>query len=458
MADGATSPGGPFFQTDDDTVRRIVSHDWASTALGPIEGWPQSLKSVVGLMAHSPVPMATLWGKDGYLIYNHAYGALIGPRHPDRLGRKVREVWPEAADLNDHAIRVGLAGGTLTFRDQELTLYRDLEPEQVWMNLDFSPVLDDTGSPAGVIVIVVETTERVLAERRLMAERDRMRHMFQQAPSFIAILDGPEHVYALTNGAYTRLIGARDLIGRRVADAVPEAAQQGFLQLLDNAFRTGKPFVGEGFKLSLPDAGGRIEDHFIDFVYQPVCDRVGVVTGIFVAGSDVTERVLAEHAFRESEERFRRLNDALIFANGTLEEQVARRTAELRQKEARLRAIFESSFSFQGLLALDGTMLDTNATSLAAIDASIDAVRGKPFWETPWFAGTPGAGDVVRAAVPRVASGEIVRQDAELDLPVGGRRRFNFSMRPVRHPDGAVMGIALEALETTDHLGDGFTG
>ena len=101
------------------------------------------------------------------MIYNDAYSAFAGGRHPELLGSKVREGWPEVADFNDNVMKVGLGGGILSYRDQELTLFRHSRPEQVWMNLDYSPVLNEAGQPAGVIAIVVETTQRVIAERTL---------------------------------------------------------------------------------------------------------------------------------------------------------------------------------------------------------------------------------------------------------------------------------------------------
>ena len=115
----------------------------------------------------SPVPIVLLWGPDGIMIYNDAYSVFAGGRHPKLLGSKVREGWPEVADFNDNVMKTGLAGGTLAYKDQELVLNRHGRPEQVWMNLDYSPVLDEAGVPAGVIAIVVETTERVMAERNV---------------------------------------------------------------------------------------------------------------------------------------------------------------------------------------------------------------------------------------------------------------------------------------------------
>ena len=135
-----------------------------------------------------------LWGPDGVMIYNDAYSVFAGNRHPKLLGSKVREGWPEVAEFNDHVMKVGLAGGTLAYQDQELTLNRKGGPEQVWMNLDYSPVLDESGEPAGVIAIVVETTARVMADRQLAAEKEQFSQLFEQAPSFMAMLRGPEHL------------------------------------------------------------------------------------------------------------------------------------------------------------------------------------------------------------------------------------------------------------------------
>ena len=78
----------------------IRAHDWSATPVGPIEHWPHSLKTAVGLVVASQVPMTLLWGPDGLLIYNEGYAEIGGARHPFILGRPVAECWPEAADFN----------------------------------------------------------------------------------------------------------------------------------------------------------------------------------------------------------------------------------------------------------------------------------------------------------------------------------------------------------------------
>jgi PAS domain S-box-containing protein len=174
----------------------IAETDW-STTLGPMSEWSQSLKIATGLLLRSPVPMVMLWGSDGIMLYNDAYSAFAGARHPKLLGSKVREGWPEVADFNDNVMRVGLGGGTLQYRDQELTLHRYGRPEQVWMNLDYSPVVDESGRPSGVLAIVVETSERVLAERDLR-EREARLQFFDALGIAVRSLTDPFEIMGVT--------------------------------------------------------------------------------------------------------------------------------------------------------------------------------------------------------------------------------------------------------------------
>ena len=121
--------------------------------------------------------MVMLWGPDGVMIYNDAYSVFAGGRHPQLLGSNVREGWPEVADFNDNVMKVGLSGGTLAYKDQELILHRHGRPEQVWMDLDYWPVPDESGAPAGVICTLAETTERVRADAALRESEARLREL-----------------------------------------------------------------------------------------------------------------------------------------------------------------------------------------------------------------------------------------------------------------------------------------
>ncbi len=140
------------------------------------------------------------------------------------------------------------------------------------------------------------------AERR---EIERLKEMFAQSPSFMTILRGPEHRFELTNPAYLQLIGHRDVVGMAVRDAIPEVADQGFFELLDNVYRTGEAFVGRAVPLTIVrTAGAAPEPRIIDFVYQPIRDAGGAVGGIFVEGIDVTAAHDADIALRKSRALF----------------------------------------------------------------------------------------------------------------------------------------------------------
>ena len=169
------------------------------------------------------------------------------------------------------------------------------------------------------------TTARIRREalQATLDSAERLRQMFEQAPGFMCMQRGPEHVYELTNAAYMRLIGFREVIGKPVRDVIPEVKEQGFFDLLDRVYASGKPFVGQGMRVMLRQDDALVE-HFVDFVYQPIRDGAGTVIGLFTEGADVTERVRAETALRD--------------ANEQLEVRVTERTAELQNALDQLHA------------------------------------------------------------------------------------------------------------------------
>ena len=284
-----------FLGHDGNVARLIREIDWSATAIGPVEDWPAPLKSAIAIMLHSAVPMIILWGDDGLMLYNDAYAVIADRRHPSILGARVREGWPEVADFNGEVLKEVLSGRVLAYRDQELILHRHGSPEAAWFDIDYSPVVDDRGKPVGALAVVVETTERVVAERKNRAEFERLRNLFEQAPTFMAMLSGADHRFDMVNPEYRRLIGGRAIEGQSVAEALPEVAEQGFVSLLDEVFSSGQPVLKIGQPLLLKTAeDGPLEKRYLDFVYQPIRNEFGAVTHIFVQGSDVTERVRAE--------------------------------------------------------------------------------------------------------------------------------------------------------------------
>jgi PAS domain S-box-containing protein len=292
--------------------RLITAFDWGTTSVGPIAAWPAYLRTTISTILRSPVPIVTLWNADGVMIYNDAYSAFAAERHPSLLGSRVRDGWPEAADFNDNVMNTVLSGGALSYREQEFTLFRRGRAEQVWLDLDYSPVLDERNRPAGVIAIVSEVTEKVLARRRLHVERQQFGQMFDQSPSFMSLKYGPDHRAEIANPAYYRLMGARDIMGRPVAEAFPELVGQGFKELLDRAYATGATQYATAAPLKVQRVPGQpLAECFVDFVYQPIRDDNGQIIGIFAQGNDVTDRVLAERLAHDKEANFQALTQIM---------------------------------------------------------------------------------------------------------------------------------------------------
>ena len=227
-----------------------------------------------------------------------------------------------------------MAGGGATWHENHLVpITRNGKREDVYWTYSYGPIDDETAANGvgGVLVVCTETTQQVLSARRAAKELERFAALFEQAPTFMAMLRGPNHRIELVNPGYQQLIGHRDVLGRTLAEALPDAAEQGFVDLLDKVYHSGEPYVAHGAKYVVQTiAGGPVDERYVDFVYQPIKDASGAVIGIFVEGADVTRRALADAALRESEALLRE-------ANETLEAKVEARTAELMAAEEALR-------------------------------------------------------------------------------------------------------------------------
>ena len=271
------------------------AYDWSTSPLGAPSTWPQSLRSIVDLLLSSKFPMFVAWGPELGFLYNDAYTAILGAKHPAALGQRFEEIWSEIWPDISPLIGAALAGQATFHEDLPLLMDRKGFDEQTWFTFSYSPVRDETGQVAGMFCSAVETTDRVLAERRNASERDRLSRMFEQAPGFITILKGPEHVFDFANASYRRLFGDRDFIGKAAREAFPDLEGQGFFELLDQVYATGERFVARHIPIRLERSPGvSPEERILDFIYEPLIDEAGQVTGIFCEGHDITERRRAE--------------------------------------------------------------------------------------------------------------------------------------------------------------------
>jgi len=411
------------------------------------------------------------------MIYNDAYSEFAGGRHPALLGSAVREGWPEVADFNDNVMKVGLAGGTLEYRDQELTLLRSDAPEQVWMNLDYSPVIGEDGKPIGVIAIVVETTEAVRAARRLSDNEARLQFLdalgketanSADADAILAVTTRMVGQYlGVSSCAYADMDPDQDGFTIRGDWAAPDSPHivghyslANFGRLAVEKLGAGLPLVvNDNLKELAPEEAATFQSIGIGAtICMPLVkqgrltalmaihhkrphvwadDELALLTEVTERSWAHIERVRSEAEVRKGEQRFRE----------ELEAKVAERTTALQRSEKNIRTVFENSYMNQGLLTIEGKIVYANATSLASIESRLEEVVGRDFWDTPWFTGTPGVPAKVREVVARVAAGESVQMSMPLNLPTG-KRVYEFSMRPAMD-ENRVIALVPEAVEVT---------
>ncbi|MBL0391364.1 PAS domain-containing protein [Ramlibacter monticola] len=463
-----SSPTLKFLEGGGAMGERIRNFDWAGHPLGPPAHWPEALRMALSLCLHSSFPTAIYWGPEFHILYNDAWSEIPAEKHPWILGQPGRVGWPDIWDIVGPQLQQVVAAGTgLALYDQMLPMFRGGQARETWWNYSLTPIRSPDHSIGGVFNQGNEITQLVFARREREAELDRWRDLFQQAPVPVALLRGPEHVFEFANGAYTQLVGGREVTGKPLRVALPEVVEQGFIELLDGVRRSGEAYIGAGARVKLQRvAEGPVEERVLDYIFQPMRDAAGEVDAVLVLATDVTDRARAESALRLSnwqlgEERARlaalieaeqRARLALRRFNETLEAQVKSRTADLtRALEAqhaaaeRLRAAFASDLIFQGFMDVDGTLRDANPASLAAIRCRLEEVVSRPFWETPWFTATEGAPERIRAAVVEARQGRTVRGTMSVRLP-GGERGFRFSIRPVSNARGEIVGLVPEAI------------
>jgi len=298
---------------------------------------------------HSPKAYMVLDRERRFVEVNRAYELLTGHRREWLLGRALLEVFPGTVNADGSAqadvLRASLQRALATGERDVLALIpyaiaSDTPggPMDVrYWSATHTPIRDANGDVVAVMQHTTDVTEvHLLREEvrraraatgvtleqvqegmlsraaavqrdnlRLSARIDFLTDLFGQAPGFMAVLRGPAHVFELANEAYETLIGRRDFLGCSVRDVLPELADQGFFELLDQVRDTGRSFVGRSMPVTLANEADAQDTRFLDFIYQPVRDADGQVEGIFVQGADVTDRESALLALRESEARFR---------------------------------------------------------------------------------------------------------------------------------------------------------
>ena len=281
-------------------VGRIRALDWAKTPLGPIDGWPHSLKAIVDTLLPLGLPMVVMWGPELVQVYNDAACKLMGAKHPAGLGQPTCECWPEAWPISAPIYDRVLAGETVLLEDALYRTARREPVEDAWFTLSFSPVHDDDGVIAGVLLTGVETTEQRRKEDALRAAESRYRALFESIDEGYALCEVSfgDHGEACdvrileVNAGFARVSGLSNAVGRTARELSPNIEPR-WLAVTGRVVKTGEPVRFEAYA---PTLGRWLDFHF---------SRVGGPDSrsLAVVFQDTTARKKVEEALRESEAR-----------------------------------------------------------------------------------------------------------------------------------------------------------
>ena len=167
---------------------------------------------------------------------------------------------------------------------------------------------DENGNVLGAVIFSRDITEKKRIEKTLEIERQRFHDLVFQAPSCMGLLKGPHHEFRITNPLYLELTGKTDIIGKTVEQVFPETIEQGFLEILDNVYRTGKTFFANEMCIRLNKNNNRkLTEIFVNFIYQAYKNEIGEIEGVFFFAVDVTEQVLSRKRIEESEKQYRQI-------------------------------------------------------------------------------------------------------------------------------------------------------
>ena len=191
-----------------------------------------------------------------------------------------------------------------------------------WWDVVITPIFDSEQKVERLLCISRDITlqrkahealeEAAKREAQLRAEaeseRVRLQEIMAQAPAAMGLMHGPEHRWTYVNDYYVRITGRAspaEFIGKTLEESLPETEIQVFRKLLDEVYRTGKPYAGREMKVTLNRQARMPPEAYFDFVYQPVRDSAEQIEGILVHAVEVTDKVLARRTIAESEERLR---------------------------------------------------------------------------------------------------------------------------------------------------------
>jgi PAS domain S-box-containing protein len=293
-----------FLKAGGEMGKLMREKDWSKTALGDPANWPVQLKLLTATMLGTPTQMLICWGKEYTQLYNDAFRPILGSnKHPKALGigmdETYSEVWPTLEPLFSSVTQ----GEAVTFKDFELVVDRNGYEEEVFFDFSYSPIKNEHGEIEGVLVICIETTEKVRSLKAISESEERFRMMAEHTDILIAVGDITSNA-TYFNKAWENLTGRpkEDLIKFGWADLIHPDDKDGYVNTYLTAFEKQVSFTGQ-FRV-LNKHG---EYRWLLAQGPPVFKADGTFIGYISSCADITDQINALKQMEESEEDLRSL-------------------------------------------------------------------------------------------------------------------------------------------------------
>jgi len=276
------------------------------------------------LVKQAPVAMCILKGEDYAVDLANDYYLELVEKRSNFIDKPFFQSLPElkSQGIKELLDNVRQSGTPYYGNELEMHILRNKKREQGFFNFVYHPMREHGKSVTGIIIVVTEVTEQVIARKRMETQATMVKEMLMTAPGFVCTLSGPNHVYELVNERYLQLFGRRNIQGKSMLEALPELEGQGLDKLLDKVYISGEPYLGIDIPLTLArDEGLSPELRYFNFSYQPMYDENKKINSILVFGYEVTEQVVAKNEILKIQQEY-----AMV-----LEEKVKKRTLELSE-------------------------------------------------------------------------------------------------------------------------------
>ncbi|WP_460575285.1 PAS domain-containing sensor histidine kinase [Hymenobacter coalescens] len=307
-----------FSQEQDRSVVEAALRQSQARARADRERAEAQRAELTAIFEQAPAAIAIFEGPDHIIkLANQAHLELWGKTAADVLDKPLFEALPEAKGIGYEELLAGVlhTGEPYVAKELSASLTRHGQRAPVYFDFVYQPWRNVHGAVTGVIVVATEITQQVAARQQAVAlqaevlaaaerraeERETFYQVFEQTPASIVLLRGPEHRVEYHNEAYQQLFPGRRMLGRTIAEIQPDAAQQGFLALLDRVYQTGETFFGREMRLGIDQPDGAQRESYFNFTYQAYREN-GQIRGISVFAYDVTEQALARQD-REAQQR-----------------------------------------------------------------------------------------------------------------------------------------------------------